>query len=103
MDRKKLKQILYKYTDATSTVISWLNGNRRPSYEIMVQLHKDHKIPFTAWEDIKAYLCDSKKKEAVASQSRFLQIGFGEETQAKKRVRGAYILADHIASYSKSN
>ena len=67
MDRKKLKQILYKYTDATSTVISWLNGNRRPSYKIMVQLNKEHKIPFNAWEDIKGYLLKGEKKEAVAS------------------------------------
>ncbi len=67
MERKKLKQILYKYTDATSTVISWLNGSRRPSYEIIMKLHKDHKIPFEAWEDIKVYLCDSKKQEKVAS------------------------------------
>ena len=55
MERKQLKQILLKfYSIAMADMI--LRGIRKPSYEIICRLSKEHKIPFTAWLDIKSYL-----------------------------------------------
>ena len=61
MKRKELKQILLKfYSTAMTDMI--LRGVRKPSYEIICQLAKDYKIPFTAWLNIKSYLENNTKK-----------------------------------------
>ncbi len=58
MERKKLKQILIKfYSVAMANMI--LRGERRPSYEIICQLHSKYEVPFNIWLDIKSYVSNS--------------------------------------------
>lgn len=66
MERKKLKQILINfYSVAMADMI--LRGDRRPSYEIICQLHSKYKIPFNVWLDIKSYLVNDTKKAKCTS------------------------------------
>ena len=60
MEKNKLKQILLKYYKEPS-MFAILSGIRKPSYEIILKLHNDHKIPFDVWLDIKSYVNDTKK------------------------------------------
>jgi len=54
MERKKLKQILLNfYSVPMSNML--LRGQRKPSYKMICKLQSKHKIPFTAWKDIKSY------------------------------------------------
>ena len=54
MKRENLKKILQEYSESSSTITSWMNGNRRPTYEILYELNTNFKIPFSAWKDIKS-------------------------------------------------
>lgn len=55
MRKEKIKKALSKiYAD--STVRAILRGDRKPDYDSMLKLNKEHKIPFTAWADIKSYV-----------------------------------------------
>ena len=58
MKRNILKEILNKYysDDGAKSI---LNGRRKPSYEAMLKMNEKHKVPFTAWKDIKSYLSNS--------------------------------------------
>lgn len=67
MKKKKLEKILLKYF-ADSTVRAVLNGTRKPSYENMLMLKEIHKIPFTAWLDIKSYLQEHDTKTTKLEQ-----------------------------------
>lgn len=62
---KKIKIIdLAKKLNVTHSAVSqWFNGRVRPSYLQMLRLHREHGIPFTAWEDIKVWLKEQEKKE----------------------------------------
>lgn len=63
MERKKLKNILLQYyIDSASNHI--LRGIRKPSYENMLSMYKEHQIPFTAWEDIKSYISNDTKQDS---------------------------------------
>ena len=50
----KLLQEHYSYKMANACI----NGKRKPSYEVMCSLNEKHKIPFTAWKDIKSYVTE---------------------------------------------
>ena len=66
MERKQLKQILLKfYSIAMADMI--LRGIRKPSYEIICRLATEHKIPFTAWLDIKSYLQNDTQSVDVST------------------------------------
>lgn len=58
MKRQKLKTILSTIysEDAIKSVLS---GRMKPSYEVMCTLNEKHKIPFTAWKDIKSYVSNN--------------------------------------------
>lgn len=58
MKRQKLKTILSTIysEDAIKSVLS---GRMKPSYEVMYELNRKHKIPFTAWKDIKSFVTES--------------------------------------------
>jgi hypothetical protein len=63
MKRKNLKKLLIKsYTVAGADLI--LRGERKPRYEIMVELNKKNKIPFDIWLDIKSYLQENDTKHS---------------------------------------
>lgn len=68
MKRENLKKILLNYyADSASNHI--LRGDRKPSYEIIVKLHKKHNIPFDVWTDIKSYLENDTKQETKESST----------------------------------
>ena len=48
MKRNQLKEILSRYYK-TAAVNHILRGIRRPSYEKIVAMHKEHGIPFDIW------------------------------------------------------
>jgi len=69
MKRKNLKKLLLKsYTVAGADLI--LRGDRKPRYEIMVELAKKNKIPFGIWLDIKSYLKNDTKDCGVESNTK---------------------------------
>ncbi len=61
MERKQLKKLLTKYyTVAGADMI--LRGERKPKYEVMVELHQKHNIPFDIWLDIKSHITNDNKE-----------------------------------------
>jgi len=66
MEKKKLKLILLKYYKEVS-VYPILRGDKKPSYEVILKLHKIHKIPFEVWADIKLYIKNDTKKSKETS------------------------------------
>jgi len=58
MKKEQLKTILNKYYSFDG-VKSILCGRMKPSYKVMLELNERHKIPFTAWKDIKSFITDS--------------------------------------------
>ena len=58
MKKEKLKTILSQHY-SKDAVKSILCGRMKPSYEVMLKLNEKHKIPFTAWKDIKSFITDS--------------------------------------------
>ena len=62
MEREKLKQALRKYYSVSGTNLI-LRGERRPSYKVIVELHKHHNIPFDIWLDIRQYI-DKKEQNS---------------------------------------
>ncbi|WP_108062673.1 hypothetical protein [Poseidonibacter lekithochrous] len=60
MERQKLKQILLElYSD--DSVKSILSGRMYPSYKMIIKLNSEHKIPYSAWADIKTYMSNCTK------------------------------------------
>ena len=57
MKKEKLKTILSQHY-SKDAVKSILCGRMKPSYEVMLKLNELHKIPFTAWKDIKSYVTE---------------------------------------------
>ena len=57
MKKEKLKAILNKHYSKDG-VKSILCGRMKPSYEVMLKLNEENKIPFTAWKDIKSYVTE---------------------------------------------
>ena len=58
MKRAELKKILAPYYSQDS-IKSLLCGRMKPSSKSMFMLNKKHKIPFTAWIDIKSFVTES--------------------------------------------
>ena len=57
MNKEKLKTILSRHYSKDG-IKSILCGRRKPSFEVMLKLNELHKIPFTAWKDIKSYVTE---------------------------------------------
>ena len=72
MERKEIVKILSQHF-ASSTIRSYLSGHRKPTYERMIMLYKEHNLPFDIWLDIKAFITPSKeareRKEKRFSES----------------------------------
>lgn len=67
MKREKLKIILLKYySDVMANMI--LRGARKPKYEVMLQMHQNHNIPFTVWQDIKSFIQPNNTKQKSSEQ-----------------------------------
>lgn len=60
MERKEIKTILLNYYSKPGTDMI-LRGERKPKYEVIVELHKKHNIPFDVWLDIKTYIENDTK------------------------------------------
>ena len=58
MKKEQLKTILNKHYSIDG-VKSIFSGRRKPSYKVMLELFEKHKIPFTAWKDIKSFVTES--------------------------------------------
>ena len=56
MKRIILKQKLEIFYKSEDSIKSILGGRRKPSYSVMFKLNSEHKIPFTAWKDIKSFI-----------------------------------------------
>ena len=55
-----LKSVLEKEYK-TRMVYGILGGTRRPSYDTMFKLKKEHDIPFEIWMNIKNHILEEKK------------------------------------------
>jgi hypothetical protein len=66
MKRKKIKQILVNYYSVAGADLI-LRGERKPKYEVIVELHKKHNIPFDVWLDIKSYIENDTKKDSCST------------------------------------
>lgn len=64
MNYKKLKEILLKYytIDSVKHMLR-PNNAKKPSFEKAEILYKNHKIPFEAWINIRAWL-DAQEQKA---------------------------------------
>lgn len=58
MKKEKLKTILSQHYSKDG-IKSILCGRMKPSYEVMCTLNEKHKIPFTAWKNIKSYVSNN--------------------------------------------
>lgn len=58
---KNLKNILAKYY-SVPMINRILRGERKPSYEMMLTLEKEHNIPFCAWQDIESFISKNIQK-----------------------------------------
>lgn len=69
MKRNTLKEILNKYysNDGTKSI---LNGRRKPSYEAMLKMNEKHKVPFTAWKDIKSFISSNNNNNKDSNIKR---------------------------------
>lgn len=56
-----MKQILQKAKYSAISVKSILNGSRKPSYAKMLELNREHNVPFEVWEDIKKFIVKKDK------------------------------------------
>ena len=56
MKRETLRSILKKSGYSDVAVRKIISGERRPSYEKIIRLNRDHRIPFVAWADIRSYI-----------------------------------------------
>jgi len=75
MEKNTLRTILSQYY-STPSINKILKGDRRPRYEIILELHRKHKIPFDVWIDIKSFINnDTKKKGVKATTNRQKNIG----------------------------
>lgn len=56
MNYKEFKKILLEYYAKDSIKHILAGSLKKPSYEVMLKLSKEHGIPFEAWQDIRAWL-----------------------------------------------
>lgn len=70
MNYKKLKEILLKYytIDSVKHMLRRNNANK-PSFEKAEILYKNHKIPFEAWINIRAWL-DAQEQKANKKEKK---------------------------------
>ncbi|MCT7633900.1 MULTISPECIES: hypothetical protein [Arcobacteraceae] len=70
---KNLKNILAKYY-SVPMINRILRGERKPSYEMMLTLEKEHNIPFCAWQDIESFISknipNNKNKKKVCEEEK---------------------------------
>jgi len=66
MEKNTLRTILSQYY-STPGINKILKGDRRPRYEIILELHRKHKIPFDAWIDIKSFIKNDTKTSTKSS------------------------------------
>ena len=69
MNKKDLFKILQGYYKSEKTVYAILSGSRRPSYEKIMSLNREHDIPFDVWLDITSYIENDTKKDEAASSA----------------------------------
>ena len=71
MNKKVFTKILKDFGYSENTIKQLRTGRCKPSYEKMIILHTVHGIPFTACQDIKAYLQehDNTKQSTESSTS----------------------------------
>jgi transcriptional regulator with XRE-family HTH domain len=53
---KKIKEDL---NVSHSAVSQWFSGKTQPTIDKVIRMNEIHKIPFTAWKDIKSYVTES--------------------------------------------
>ena len=64
--REEVKKALLKsYSNSGADLI--LRGIRKPSYAVIVDLHKKHNISFDIWLDIKSHIKNDTKKDKKSS------------------------------------
>lgn len=64
MKTLKITKIAKDLNVSHGAVSQWFSGETIPNYKNMLALNRKHKIPFTAWEDIKSYIESVPSKES---------------------------------------
>lgn len=59
MKKIKITQIAKDLNVTHGAVSQWFSGKTTPSIEKVIKMNELHKIPFTAWKDIKSYVTES--------------------------------------------
>ena len=59
MKKIKITQIAKDLNVTHGAVSQWFSGKTIPSIEKVIKMNELHKIPFTAWKDIKSYVAVS--------------------------------------------
>ena len=58
MKKIKITQIAKDLNVTHGAVSQWFSGKTIPSIEKVIKMNELHKIPFTAWKDIKSYVTE---------------------------------------------
>lgn len=58
MNKIKINKIAKDLNVTHSAVSQWFSGKTIPSIEKVIKMNELHKIPFTAWKDIKSYVTE---------------------------------------------
>ena len=58
MNKIKINKIAKDLNVTHSAVSQWFSGKTIPSIEKAIKMNELHKIPFTAWKDIKSYVTE---------------------------------------------
>ena len=67
MRREEITEKLLSFGYKQNTIDKLLQGRINPTTEKAIRLHKEHDIPFLAWEDIKSYLNNDTKHSSEKS------------------------------------
>jgi len=51
-----------------------MNGNRRPTYDVLYKLNEEFNIPFHVWKDIKSFITDnSNNNQSTKSNTKIMK------------------------------
>lgn len=58
MNKIKINKIAKDLNITHSAVSQWFSGKTKPNIDYVIKMNELHKIPFTAWKDIKSYVTE---------------------------------------------
>ena len=59
MKKIKITKIAKDLNVTHGAVSQWFSGKTKPTIDNVIKMNEKHKIPFTAWKDIKSFVTES--------------------------------------------